>query len=371
MKSRYSKILLLTISFTILFLGGRYWFIKSSFAEPYKVAGNIVQEALGNQSQSDYMISEAQWRLVSEDSIYTNIREGFHWSEFKDFVQNCEERSHSSLLYSDGKATYNFAKSQYKDESTIVNIACVDYDGETGGVLEVHDHLLLLEKLNGDWKVVGQSKNEGIRGYNHDETHALEAAKNFVNAIKQKNTDQLLALIKSSNLYSRYDQNYVYKMLEGFEKTFELASLEVVPKEGSEKRLEGQFEFWLKDDNKDRHEGLDVFIVRYESNGDIYYNHPYIRYFPFAEEMVTKYVELVMAKNVEELGQFIKPMDGGPVRVAEDRIASYQNYFGTSNLKVRHEDGFLFIIEDNKGKEHQVEVVMSDGLMIIDDKFNN
>ncbi|RXJ04514.1 hypothetical protein DS745_03785 [Anaerobacillus alkaliphilus] len=356
---------------TILFFGGRYWFIKDTFKQPYKVAGMVVEEAHQDKRQSVHVITEEEWREHTENSVYKIIRQPLDWEEFKEYIQTCEKQKFSSLLYSDGKADYKVAKSKYKGTYNEVNIECIDYAAESNDVLEVNYITLLLEKINGDWKVVGQSRNDGISGYYHDSGHALDAARNFINAIKHKNEEQLLALIKSSNLYSRYDLSYVSKMIEGFEQTFDLPSLEVELNDRPANSIDGQFEFVLHDDGEEDHEGINVFLIRYEGNGDIYYNHPYIRYFPFAEEMVTKYVDLIVTKNVEELGQFIKPMDGGPERVAEDRIASYQKYFGNVDLAVRHEKGFVFTVENEKGKEHQIEVVFSDGLMTIDDKFSN
>lgn len=90
-------VLLLIISVTILFLGTRYWYIKDNFTMSYKVAGNVVQEALQNHSLSEYMISEEEWELHSKDSVYDLVREPFNLDEFKEFVQTCEKPR--NLLY--------------------------------------------------------------------------------------------------------------------------------------------------------------------------------------------------------------------------------------------------------------------------------
>lgn len=364
-------VLLLIISVTILFLGVRYWYIKDNFTKSYKVAENVIQEALQDHSLSEYMISEEEWEIHSKDSVYEIVREPIDWSKFKEFVQTCEKQPQSSLLYSDGKATYKVMKSSYEETYNSIFIDCVDYSKENNDVIGRNQIGLLLEKVNGAWKVVGQYRNEDST--THDEISALAAATDFVTAIKEKNTAHILEVLKKSYFYSGYENKHVDKMIEGFEKNFDLNSLEVeLYYDGYAMHADaGQYEFFITDKNGHEFEQVNSLIIHFEENGEtMYYYHPYIRYFPFAEEMVKNYLDLIARKSIAELAHFMNPDDiVVPEWVAAETINNYSDYFGDQNLKVRHEIGFKFIIENSLGREHQIEVIYGDGLMAIKDEF--
>lgn len=366
-------VLLLIISVTLLFLGARYWYIKDNFTMSYKVAEKVTQEALQDHSHSDYMISEEEWELHSKDSVYDLVREPFNWDEFKEFVQTCEKHSQSSLLYSDGKASYQVMKNSYQETHNSIYLDCVDYSKENNDVIGRNQIGLLLEKVNGGaWKVVGQYRNEDST--THDEISALAAATDFVTAIKEKNTAHLLELLKKPHFfYSDYDINHADKVFEGFEKNFDLNSLEVeLYNDGYAMHADaGQYEFFITDKKGHDFEQVNSLIIHFEENGEtMYYYHPYIRYFPFAEEMVEKYLELITRKSVAELADFMNPDDiVVPEWVAEETIKNYSDYFGDQNLTVRYDLGFIYTIENSVGKEHQLEVIYGDGSMAIKDEF--
>lgn len=263
-------------------------------------------------------------------------------------------------------------KSLYQETHNTIFIECVEYSKENNDVIGINHIGLLLEKINGAWKVVGQYRKDEITT-THDENSALAAATDFVTAIKEKNTTHLLEVLKKSYFYSSYENKQVDKMIEGFEKNFDLNSLEVeLYYDGYAMYPDaGQYEFFITDKNSHDFEQVNSLIIHFEENGEtMYYYHPYIRYFPFAEEMVENYLDLIARKSVAELAHFMNPDDiVVPEWVAEETINNYSEYFGDQNLTIRNDVGFKFIIENSLGKEHQLEVIYGDGLMAIKDDF--
>jgi hypothetical protein len=144
----------------VIFSGARYSYIKNMYTKPHEVAGFVIQEALEDKVESEYLISEEQWIKLSEESIYKVIREPIDWNYFKDFVQKCERNAHSSLLYNNGKATYQVMKDFYKDNNRRVTVECLDFNKENGDVLEVNNTTLLMAQMNDSWKVVGKARGD-------------------------------------------------------------------------------------------------------------------------------------------------------------------------------------------------------------------
>ncbi|MFN7253433.1 MAG: hypothetical protein ACK4M9_22070 [Anaerobacillus sp.] len=155
-----TSFLVTAILVIVIFSGARYSYIKNMYTKPHEVAGFVIQEALEGKVESDYLISEEQWILLSEESIYKVIREPIDWDYFSDFVQECERNAHSSLLYNNGKATYQVMKDFYKDHNRRVTVECLDFNKENGDVLEVNYTTFLMEEINNSWKVVGKVRGD-------------------------------------------------------------------------------------------------------------------------------------------------------------------------------------------------------------------
>lgn len=132
----------------------------------------------------------------------------------------------------------------------------------------------------------------------------------------------------------------------------------------------GQYEFILVDKHFKGDNGENSLVIRYEEDGSIVYNNPYIRYFPYAETMVLHYLELINKENATDLARLLNPDDiEVPIWVANKIISNYKLYFDMGNMSIRYTNHFGFVVEDGKGREHAIEVNYGDGLMNIKDDF--
>lgn len=203
-----------------------------------------------------------------------------------------------------------------------------------------------------------------------NEMKAIKDAQGLLELIKEKDSDKLLGLLNKSAL-SRLDIEGVNTIIEGFDANFDLKSLSVqINNDGPAMYPEGgQYEFVLVDKNfKGNHEENSL-VIHYQEDGGIVYHNPYITYFPYAEKMVVKYLDLIDEGNTTELAGFLNPDDVDvPDWVADDIIRNYKNFFN-SDMSVRYKNRFTFVIEDSKGKEHEIEVIYGDGLLSIKDEF--
>ncbi|KRE50916.1 hypothetical protein [Paenibacillus sp. Soil522] len=203
-----------------------------------------------------------------------------------------------------------------------------------------------------------------------DEMKAIKDAQELLELIKEKDSDKLLRLLNKS-ARSRLDIEGVNTIIEGFDANFDLKSLSVqINNDGPAMYPEGgQYEFVLVDKNfKGNHEENSL-VIRYQEDGGIVYHNPYIQYFPYAEKLVVKYLDLIDEGNTTELAGFLNPDDVDvPDWVADDIIRNYKNFFN-SDMSVRYKNRFTFVIEDSKGKEHEIEVIYGAGLLSIKDEF--
>jgi len=204
-----------------------------------------------------------------------------------------------------------------------------------------------------------------------DETKAIKDAQELLELIKAKDSDQLLRTVNMSAL-SPLDIDGVNTIIEGFDKNFDLESLSIQknydgPAMSSE---DGQYEFVLVDKNFKENLQENSLVIRYQENGVPVYHNPFIRYFPYAERMVVKYLELIDAGNTSNLAKFLNPDDiNVPEWVANEIISNYENFFSSDNMSVGYKNRFTFVIEDSNGKEHEIELIYGDGLMSIRDEF--
>jgi hypothetical protein len=204
-----------------------------------------------------------------------------------------------------------------------------------------------------------------------DEAKAIKDAQKLLELIKTKDTDELLRTVNRS-ARSQLDIDGVNKIIEGFDKNFDMESLAVqLNDEGPAMSPEdGQYEFVLVDKNlKENHEENSL-VIRYQEDGVAVYHNPFIQYFPYAESMVIKYLELIDERNTAELAKFLNPDDiDVPEWVANEIISNYENFSSSENMSVRNKNRFAFVIEDSNGKEHEIELIYGDGLMSIKDEF--
>jgi len=204
-----------------------------------------------------------------------------------------------------------------------------------------------------------------------DETKAIKDAQELLELIKTKDSDELLRTVNRSAL-SPLDIDGVNTIIEGFDKNFDLESLSVqINYDGPAMSPEdGQYEFVLVDKKFKENHAEDSLVIRYQENEAAVYHNPFIQYFPYAESMVVKYLELIDAGNTTKLAEFLNPDDiDVPEWVANEIISNYKNFFSSDNRSVRYKNRFTFIIEDSNGKEHEIELIYGDGLMSIKDEF--
>lgn len=128
--------------------------IKQAYIEPYLIVDQVIREAVENKSDTNHILSEEEWKIYKENSVYKNIRGAIEWSEFKEYVQ-CE-----GLSYSQGKASYSIMREKYKRKHALISVNCVEYSNNGLDATPVKEIALLLEKINGSWKLVGKSVDD-------------------------------------------------------------------------------------------------------------------------------------------------------------------------------------------------------------------
>lgn len=200
------------------------------------------------------------------------------------------------------------------------------------------------------------------------EIQAVKDAQEFSDIIKEKDAEKLIQLLTTTQL----DIEGANKIIEGFDVNFDLDTLSVqINYDGLAMNPQAeQFEFILvdKDFNEDNEEKS--LVIRYDADGSKVYDNPYVRYFPYAEEMVLQYLDLISKGKVTELARYLNPDDiVVPSWVAEKTIMNYENFFDSGDISIRYTNRFVFVAEDGKGNEHVIEVNYGDGLMSIKDDF--
>jgi hypothetical protein len=125
---------------------GQYFVIKNSYLEPYQIVSELIEQASANARQNDYFLGDAEWESLSEGSVYKQVRESLSWEEFKQFVQQCD-----GVLTSDGLAVFKVMRKHYKDDHRSITVECLEST-------EPMKMRLLLERVEGSWKIVGKEK---------------------------------------------------------------------------------------------------------------------------------------------------------------------------------------------------------------------
>jgi hypothetical protein len=202
-----------------------------------------------------------------------------------------------------------------------------------------------------------------------NETKAMQDAQMFIEAIKEKNEEKFIQLFDDSQ---QLGADAAKKVIEGFASNFDLSTLTVqINYDGLAMGPDwGQYEFVLKDQNTNEFNEENRLVIRYEEDGSKVYDNPYVRYFPYAEAMVTRYLDLVKNEKADELADFLNADDiDVPIWVAEEAIKNYNDYSDGNNLSLRYSRRFQFVVDNAAGKEHVIEIIYGDGLMGIKDDF--
>jgi len=210
-----------------------------------------------------------------------------------------------------------------------------------------------------------------------DLSTAYDEAGKLLDALKARDASVLAGLLEYTGQFHAipFDQGMAENIIKGFEINFDLDSLVAEANEEGTSWLpeSGQFEFILKDNGDasrfDDHEN--VLLVSFGENGSqVYYYNPYIRYFPFAFDMVSRYMQMIEAEDAQGLAAFLNPDDlDVPVWVAEETINQYKKFLDGASPAVRYQDKFFFVVSNGQGDEHLFQIVYGDGLTGIRDEF--
>jgi nitrate reductase assembly molybdenum cofactor insertion protein NarJ len=98
-----------------------------------------------------------------------------------------------------------------------------------------------------------------------------------------------------------------------------------------------------------------------------------IRYYPYAEDRMNKYLQLIKNKDAKGLARMVNPEEEYPVEKAQQIIEKYSTHFDITTLKPTYnkydKHFFGFELKDEKGNNHQIKVIFGDGLISIRDDF--
>lgn len=144
----------------ISFFLGRHFYIKSTFTKPYAIVEEVVKDAKASKGRSLYLISDGDWTDLSEKSIYKLVREPLQWKEFTEFINECEGPA-NSLSTENGNATDKVMEQKYKEKHRTIGVTCHEFDIESGQHIGTKTYNLLLEKIDGSWRIVGRAPLEG------------------------------------------------------------------------------------------------------------------------------------------------------------------------------------------------------------------
>ncbi|AGA57372.1 MAG: hypothetical protein C6W55_10290 [Thermobacillus sp.] len=223
--------------------------------------------------------------------------------------------------------------------------------------------------------------NSGTDAAPEESPHVLAAiddAETFIEAVKARDADRLVQLLGVTMHFigTRMDHETAETVIEGFATNFDMDSLTVtMNREGiAWGPAYGQYEFKLSDNRgENRFEPWsdeDRLLIRYEENGTRIFYNPYIRYFPFAGEMVSHYMELIQAEDADGLAVFLNPDDiVVPIWIAEETIDNYKQFLNGDSPNIRYLNRFFFVVANDRNEEHRIQVIFGDGLMGIRDEF--
>lgn len=150
--------MILTLAVFISFVG-RHFYIKSAFSKPYSIIEEVVHDAKDSKAKNPYLLSEEDWIERYDESVFKLVREPLQWTEFTDFIKGCEEPA-NSLSTENGNATDKVMMQKYKEKHRTIGVTCHEYDIENGQHIGIKTYNLLLENINGSWRIVGRAPIE-------------------------------------------------------------------------------------------------------------------------------------------------------------------------------------------------------------------
>ncbi len=142
------KTSLVTIILTLSF----FWLvtlISYNFNAPYRVVEQFIIEAKQNINESTHIIDEIIWEKIKDESVHRVIRKEIDWKDFKDIIH--KHKDNQIIIGPKYKFYYKYKK--FSKKYTDIYVYIYDNFGE-----EVYSKRLLMCKINGNWKIVGEDK---------------------------------------------------------------------------------------------------------------------------------------------------------------------------------------------------------------------
>lgn len=244
---------------------------------------------------------------------------------------------------------------------------CAKANEPAEGKTQIIEDSIGVEITQGKDSSAGNDGKDTNQGKSSNELMAIDDAEELVETIKERNINELIQLLDDSHI----DEEVANKIIEGFESNFDLNTLSVQIKyDGNAMYPDiGQYEFILLD-NKSEHGNENMLVISYDGEGHKVFHNAYIRYFPYAGKMVSRYLEIIRGENATELALFLNPDDiEVPVWVAEETISNYKDFLEGGSPSIHYSSRFNFVVENGKNGEHVIEVIYGDGLMSINDEF--
>ncbi len=238
-----------------------------------------------------------------------------------------------------------------------------------------------LDQQNSSAEQPNSSEEQQLTNDNPQDVQALADMTQFIDLVKAKDAAGVHAFLKRSDFFSWFTLDMASRAIEGLERNFDLASLHAAIDENSNSHspADRQYGFILVDRDQSA-DDIDVnslenqsraVTLRYEQEtGQPIVHTPYVRYYPFAEEMVQTYMNLIAQDQAAELASFMNADDlEVPLWVAEDTITAYRESLDLGNYSIHNDYGFIYSITDTGGNSHTLEVIYGDGLMGIRDVY--
>lgn len=126
-------ILALSIGFNI--------YLGNTYSKPYEVVKTVFQN---DGASSSYVLSEEEWAEISNDSIFSVIRNPMDWGKIK----GCP-----GFLFEEGNAPLKTKLNEMENPYKNITVRCMDQEQNIKFQIYV-----LLEKIDGKWFIVGEAK---------------------------------------------------------------------------------------------------------------------------------------------------------------------------------------------------------------------
>ena len=128
-------ILLITLTVTL-----------ASLNKPYKTVNRFIEDAIDNKDESNYLITDKEWENIKNNSTFSLVRREVDWEVFKSKIKIYKEET---IKIGEKYSLWDKLKTLRQNDMHI-NVYIYNYKG-----VEIDRIPLLIVKVNGNWKIVG------------------------------------------------------------------------------------------------------------------------------------------------------------------------------------------------------------------------